>query len=1240
MQITVNEADAYLLMSVADALHPADLVKGGSGGRKGNHGTAGAGGPGGAGGKSHSWTTTGRNNRTVHHSKPGGSRGPSGPRGSVPTSTLRNGSNGADGCFIINIRNERGEEKRYSRRFHLTVHSFIIAEQAAEPDGIFEFGERCFVDQIRVQNTGGMPTVPLQREMVCLDERNEWVKPAPSEAVFTKFNASLPPGEMLNVEGTLRYAIAAAPDISVETDFDPIVKHEDVQVTTWQLGMETETENGVNTIYRMPFTGKHFKANMRVQYPVRNTNGLVGLTSIAPGESSVIKFSVENISKLPMGFDYQGTQHRNVGVLLFMSLNSVINPKTVKATFLRYDDQAGGPAYSPAAGMELKNELCMGINPSPTRSIGDMQPTDFYHGDFLPFPSIPPNGGVGTIHCKLSMGKQVAAYSYGELHAHLFLENLYCKQWKCVQKRCMEIRCEPAFNPTEKTQAILITSTATTQAAYNSWMKVLTHDFNLDTVPYAVSRYGQFNPLAIIPGSLDSSAPMLGNVLHETLIVVLDDEFEVKDTSGGQKELVRRIAPSDLVISNWLARNYIGAARKVMMPNTSSNGDQPPSSSSSMLRHQEGPSFLVVSSQPGQAFDGRAKLAAVRNAIPDIPSITHAQRTRVYTSLAQYKKYSPNFAGFRRGSYVFVRDPNNPTVLKTGVIQRFLREIDPQAQSQQQRHSDAPLDALYEVALLHERLSAADSSQSSASPQIISVSSADLSEALKPVMSEVQSIGCGWVDTSLDPMLEYEVIPVKTSVWSISSSVPSSTHCAKVVRECAEELEQYMKSTRGELDYCIVMVDAQRGASSHAPVLRKLDGEASCCVCFRSIWLIGELRIFTCKKQSKITRTRIFHMRPDSAHAEFTRDNVITARSAVTNNNARDHSRAAVSGHNGYDTNSMFYCVARALGSRTVYYHLSTELAKLTLTSHPQNSQAPLPPLVVAITEAILANFTQEIFQAVDFHSDMHSSGGDVSGGEALNMLSFIPTLSALVQILSTTVEPVQSSGHKACDGECKQRLLGTEEARDVMSQMMSRMYAITKGPGAYRWYQCCGAFRCGARQLRSLLEGTINDVGKMLNNKNALRIDQAIVEQTHTEIQIFTSLTGKKTTRHGLLARFGTAGWLRFVLPQQLGLRPDEDVHQIKGKANCHVMAELEDCVSSIGLVGRAAKSDDDTKSYILSETEYENLCLSSWSTSNVSKVTAAKVENQRRGLTMESTVERFDVEDEKSTVCGGFHI
>lgn len=56
------------------------------------------------------------------------------------------------------------------------------------------------------------------------------------------------------------------------------------------------------------------------------------------------------------------------------------------------------------------------------------------------------------------------------------------------------LRCEPTFLPTEYTQAILVTTSSTTETQYRTWMEVLTGTFGLCTVVFSLSRYGAFGP--------------------------------------------------------------------------------------------------------------------------------------------------------------------------------------------------------------------------------------------------------------------------------------------------------------------------------------------------------------------------------------------------------------------------------------------------------------------------------------------------------------------------------------------------------------------------------------------------------------------------------------------------------------------------------------------------------------------------------------------------------------------------
>jgi hypothetical protein len=161
--VTVHEQDTDLLVPLMFN------VRGGEGGTSGQHGRPGAGGKGGWGGKGHTWTTwddtspDGANQTS--HSRPGGRDGRNGRAGQAPNASLTAGRSGRNGSVQIRVIRDDLTEITYPGVYFLNVVGFDIFDE--NEDGINKPGEHLLVHNIRVRNTGGMPS-PKQRSIQLL----------------------------------------------------------------------------------------------------------------------------------------------------------------------------------------------------------------------------------------------------------------------------------------------------------------------------------------------------------------------------------------------------------------------------------------------------------------------------------------------------------------------------------------------------------------------------------------------------------------------------------------------------------------------------------------------------------------------------------------------------------------------------------------------------------------------------------------------------------------------------------------------------------------------------------------------------------------------------------------------------------------------------------------------------------------------------------------------------------------
>jgi hypothetical protein len=137
--------------------------------------------------------------RIIPHSRPAGAPGPQGPPGARPPTYLAGGAAGANGSSQVKVLRRDGTEATYPTRYELKVVSFDVVDE--NQDGINEPGEHLFVKNVRVENTGGMPS-PKSSEIQVLIHGTHWLDPIASEPIFLP--RDIPPGATVEVPGVLR----------------------------------------------------------------------------------------------------------------------------------------------------------------------------------------------------------------------------------------------------------------------------------------------------------------------------------------------------------------------------------------------------------------------------------------------------------------------------------------------------------------------------------------------------------------------------------------------------------------------------------------------------------------------------------------------------------------------------------------------------------------------------------------------------------------------------------------------------------------------------------------------------------------------------------------------------------------------------------------------------------------------------------------------------------------------------
>jgi hypothetical protein len=284
-----NERDMDLVMLTSND------VRGGKGGAVGDHGTPGSGGSGGSGGSSYSWTETERRTRTnsegksesytvtVSKSNPGGWDGPSGSSGSRPAIRTSPGQDGKDGTNTYIIHYNDGKTVEYRSKYRVELVDFKFHSQ--NRDSIFEPGEKVIVENLKIRNTGGMPT-PIHQDVRIFIEGNEWVLP---DGATLNIGKSLQPGEEFEFPGKLEFNIKDIEVVKKTANGGP-----------FRANTEISPRNRIDRVERV-FEHTNPQGFV-VQFPIEITT-MQGLHTLMPGEGTKLSWTVKNISTKDFGRD-------------------------------------------------------------------------------------------------------------------------------------------------------------------------------------------------------------------------------------------------------------------------------------------------------------------------------------------------------------------------------------------------------------------------------------------------------------------------------------------------------------------------------------------------------------------------------------------------------------------------------------------------------------------------------------------------------------------------------------------------------------------------------------------------------------------------------------------------------------------------------------------------------------------------------------------------------------------------
>jgi len=483
IQVSVAEQETHLLMLVRAS------IRAGAGGGPGANGRGGAGGAGGSGGSSYSWTESesytdsqGRSqSRTTHHSNSGGSSGRGGRVGTQGQAVLQAGAPGQNGRFRICVAKANGGETFFEARYDLDLNA--LAHESENADGVHEPGERIFVKDIRITNSGGMPTPSSQPTVIELCD-NEWVE---AETKRLELPRSLERGETMVLPGPLTFLVrpvrVAAPG--------------EAFAAAGKIVLDARIPAVKRSFERFAAACPEPLTQFAVRYPLQ-LSPMSCLHSMAPGESARLEFVVRNVSKKTFG--EQGEIARSIGWTVRLAASQV------GASQVQYEHR-GADGESLETGIR-GSIVCL-------------------HA-----------GQETTIIGTLTVSADAPTYEEIRLRASLELGGISAPGiLSPIHLRDFSVRVAERFTPDPTADVLLVVHNRTTREDLDAWRAVAA-DLGLKIAVWDVGLEGHLD----IESELEGGS--LAQQFSGKPIVVLDDSF---DTGSGEQNAYALIEADDVL---------------------------------------------------------------------------------------------------------------------------------------------------------------------------------------------------------------------------------------------------------------------------------------------------------------------------------------------------------------------------------------------------------------------------------------------------------------------------------------------------------------------------------------------------------------------------------------------------------------------------------------------------------------------------------------------------------------------
>lgn len=455
-------------------------VSAGKGGRGGSHGTPGQGGSGGRGGSSYSWSEqvsdgTDSNGNTTYRtesgSNSGGSNGSSGSRGQSASGPLVDGKDGKTGSHLIRLSDGREFKERYD--LALVDYEIVLRDK----DGVIEPGEVIDVKNIRIRNTGGMPTPPNTPIRLTLANGDFTV----AEQIEILVKESIAPGDAKTIS-TEHLTFRVKNNILAKAGEERARWADRVR----PLADLTDVER--------PFTNFDNTKSIEITYPIE-IEPIQTLRSLAPGQASKFYFTVKNVS----GRDFGGESEM----------------KRAIETLVR---RSGGDLSSSDLTFHTKDGQPLDLNEGILRAVKNLKA-----------------GQSNLIEGIVSLSANAEFYKGGEISTRLELQKIEdASKQTTIQERKLSIRVAQTYVKSPNSDVLFITNSETTMETVKAMREMLA-GYGMKADIWDLPT----NATLDLQRALENGSTLMDDFKGKT-IIVLNDSFKAVDQAMRAQEFLSR----------------------------------------------------------------------------------------------------------------------------------------------------------------------------------------------------------------------------------------------------------------------------------------------------------------------------------------------------------------------------------------------------------------------------------------------------------------------------------------------------------------------------------------------------------------------------------------------------------------------------------------------------------------------------------------------------------------------------